>query len=227
MRLQFWQQGKVSISHSLHLKCGAIFLLFLLSVLIVACGSNASNTNLGQPAVTVTINLDQSNGSPTPPLPEYSCSAWTTNTSPGINTPTIGVYAKFVHNVNGNPQGVYPASGTATVLWPDGNTVNVSANTTSDGLAVFPVSIANRAADLNRLVLVTVAFQGSAGVPPCTVSADRAAFFTLVIAMGAIPGSPLPTGGTAVSPTVLPTVSPTILPTVDPTPCPKPKKQCH
>src|SRR6266567_4649910 len=142
MRLQFWQQGKVSISHSLHLKCGAIFILFLLSVLIVACGSNASNTNLGQPAVTVTINLDQSNGSPTPPLPEYSCSAWTTNTSPGINTPTIGVYAKFVHNVNGNPEGVYPASGTATVLWPDGNTVNVSANTTPDGLAVFPVSIA-------------------------------------------------------------------------------------
>jgi hypothetical protein len=132
-----------------------------------------------------------------------------------------------VHNLNGNPEGVYPASGTATVLWPDGNTVNVSANTTPDGLAVFPVSIANRAADLNKLVLVTVAFQGSASVPPCTVSADRAAFFTLVIATGAIPGSPLPTGGTTESPTVSPTVLPTISPTVDPTPCPKPKKQCH
>ena len=223
MRLQFWQQGKVSISHSLHLKCGAIFLLFLFSVLIVACGSNASNTNLGQPAVTVTINLDQSNGSPTPPLPAYSCSAWTTNTSPGINTPTIGVYAKFVHNVNGNPQGVYPASGTATVLWPDGNTVNVSANTTSDGLAVFPVSTANRSADLNKIVLVTVAFQGPAGVPPCIVSPDRAAFFTLVIATGTISGTSSPTVGT--TGTATGTASPT--PKVSPTPCPKPKKQCH
>jgi len=223
MRLQFWQQGKVSISHSLNLKCGAIFLLFLLSVLIVACGSNSSNSNLGQPAATVTINLDQSNSSPTPPLPEYSCSAWTTNTSPGINTPTIGVYAKFVHNVNGNPQGVYPASGTATVLWPDGNTVNVSANTTSDGLAVFPVSTANRSADLNKIVLVTVAFQGPTGVPPCIVTADRAAFFTLVIATGTISGTSSPTVGT----TGTVTGTPTPRPTVSPTPCPKPKKQCH
>jgi hypothetical protein len=225
MRLQFWQQGKVSISHSLHLKCGAIFLLFLLSVLIVACGSNASNTNLGQPAVTVTINLDQSNGSPTPPLPEYSCSAWTTNSSPGINTPTIGVYAKFVHNVNGNPQGVYPASGTATVLWPDGNTVNVSANTTSDGLAVFPVSTANRSADLNKIVLVTVAFQGPSGVPPCIVSADRAAFFTLVIATGTITGTSSPTVGTTGTATGTASPTPKVSPT--PTPCPRPKKQCH
>src|SRR5437764_14500118 len=136
MRLQFWQKGKVSISHSLNLKCGAIFLLFLLSVLIVACGSNSSNSNLGQPAATVTINLDQSNSSPTPPLPEYSCSAWTTNTSPGINTPTIGVYAKFVHNVNGTPQGVYPASGTATATWPAGNTAHISPKTSSYGSAV-------------------------------------------------------------------------------------------
>src|SRR5438270_12761622 len=225
MRLQFWQQGKVSISLSLHLKCGAIFLLCSFSVLIVASGSNSSNSNLGQPAATVTINLDQSNSSPTPPLPEYSCSAWTTNTSPGINTPTIGVYAKFVHNVNGNPQGVYPASGTATVLWPDGNTVNVSANTTSDGLAVFPVSTANRTADLNKIVLVTVAFQGPPGVPPCIVSADRAAFFTLVIATGTVSGTQSPTVGTTGTATGTPTASAT--PTLSPTPCPKPKKQCH
>lgn len=220
MRLRFWQPGKKSISYSLYLKCGAIFLLFLLSVIIVACGSNATSTNLGQPAVTVTINLDQSNGSPTPPLPAYSCSAWTTNTSPGIGTSTIGVYAKFVHNVNGNPQGVYPASGTATVLWPDGNNVNVSANTTSDGLAIFPVSTANRTADLNKIVLVTVSFQGPAGVPPCVVSADRAAFFTLVVAT--VSGTPSPTASTTSTPTVSPTP-----PTPTPTPCPKPKRQCH
>src|SRR6266567_6333580 len=226
MRLQFWQQEKVSISHSLYLKCGAIFLLLLLSALIVACGSNASDTNLGQPAATVTINLDQSSGSPTPPLPEYTCSAWVTNTSPGINTTSIvGVYAKFVHNLNGNPEGVYPASGTATVLWPDGNPVNVSANTTSDGLAVFPVSTANRSADLNKIVLVTVAFQGPTGVPPCTVLADRAAFFTLVIASGTVSGTSSPTVGTTGTPMGTPTASPTTSPT--PTPCPRPKKQCH
>src|SRR5438132_7524618 len=137
MRLQFWQHGKTNISYSVYLKCGAIFLLLLLSALIVACGSNASDTNLGQPAATVTINLDQSSGSPTPPLPEYTCSAWVTNTSPGINTnPTIGVYAKFVHNVNDNPEGVFPATGTATVHWIEGD-VNIIATTTSDGLAVF------------------------------------------------------------------------------------------
>src|SRR5207302_1462455 len=107
-----------------------------------------------------------------------------------------------------------------------GNTVNVSANTTPDGLAVFPVSIANRSADLNKMVLVTVAFQGPAGVPPCTISADRAAFFTLVIATGAVPVSS-PTVSSTVSPTVSPTVDPTVLPTVDPTPCPKAKRPCH
>ena len=171
MRLQFWQHGKTNISYSVSLKCGAIFLLFLLSVLIVACGSNASDTNLGQPAATVTINLDQSSGSPTPPLPGYTCSAWVTNTSPGINTTSIvGVYAKFVHNLNGNPEGVYPASGTATVLWPDGNTVNVSANTTPDGLAVFPVSIANRAADLNKLVMGAGAVVDATGSTASTAS---------------------------------------------------------
>ena len=222
MRLRFWQPGIKSISYSLYLKCGAIFLLFLLSVIIVACGSNATSTNLGQPVVTVTINLDQSNGSPTPSLPAYSCSAWTTNTSPGIGTSTIGVYAKFVHNVNGNPQGVYPASGTATVLWPDGNTVNVSANTTSDGLAVFPVSTANRAADVNKIVLVTVSFQGPAGVPPCLVTSDRAAFFTLVIATGTVTGTPSPTESATSTPIASPTP-----PTPTPTPCPKPKRQCH
>ena len=216
MRLQFWKHRKANIPLALYIKCGAILLLFLLSVLIVACGGTATNTNLGDPGVTVTINLDQSNGSPTPPLPAYTCSAWVTNTSPGINTnPTIGVYAKFVHNVNGNPEGVFPATGTATVHWIEGD-VNITANTTSDGLAVCPVSTANRSADLNKIVLVTVAFQGPQGVPPCNVSVDRAAFFTLVIATG-VSGSP--TG----SATATATPSATVDPTPDPTICPTPK----
>jgi len=205
---------------ALHFKTGAILTLFILSVLIVACGSNPTNDSLGQPVVTVTINMDQSNGSPTPPLPEYTCSAWVTNTTPGLNTTSvIGVYAKFVHNVSGNPEGVSQATATATVLWPDGS-VNVSATTTPDGLAVFPVSVANRAADLNKIILVTVAFQGPACVPPCTVSADRAAFFTLIIASpmsSVVPGGS-PTVGATSTTTV--TVSPTPFPTVDPTPVP-------
>ena len=215
MRLQFWKQTKTNTSSSaLYLKCAAIFLLFLLSVLIVACGSTATDTTLGQPVVTVTINLDQSNGSPTPPLPDYTCSAWATNTSPGINTSTIGIYAKFVHNVDGNPEGVSPATGTATVLWPDGNNVTVTAHTTSDGLAVFSVSTANRSADINKIVLVTVNFQ-SPIAPACVVTADRAAFFTLAIATGTPAGSP----------TVGSTPTKTPSPTPSPTPCPPHHKQ--
>src|SRR5579859_253949 len=203
--MQFWKQRQTKSSYALYLKCGAIFLLFLLSVLIVACGGNPNNTDLGQPAATVTVNLNQSNGSSTPPIPEYTCSAWVTNASPGINTSVIGVYAKFVHNVNGNPEGVSPATGTATVLWPDGNVTNVTANTTADGLAVFPVSTANRAGDLNRIVLVTVNFQGPSGVQ-CKVEQNQAAFFTLVIATGTPAGSPTAGPGT-------PTGSPTVFPT--------------
>jgi hypothetical protein len=234
MRLQSWKQWKKDAPLSLYLKCGAIFLLFLFSVLIVACGSNPTNANPGQPDTTVTINLGQDNSSPTPPLAEYTCSAWVTNTSAGINnSPTIGVYAKYVHNVNGNPQGVYPAQGTATVLWPDGN-VNVTANTTSDGLAVFPVSVANKTADLNKIILVTIAFQGPQGVPPCDVTVNRAAFFTLVISTptatataGVTPtasstttGTPTATATDTPTPTPTPKVCPTVRPRRTPTPCP-------
>ena len=225
MWLQLWKQWKTNTPLSLYFKCGAIFLLFLFSVLIVACGGTPTDANLGQPQVTVTINLGQGNGSPTPPLPEYSCSAWVTNSNPGMNSSSpLGIFAKYVHNVNGNPVGVYPAQGTATVLWPDGN-VNVTANTTPDGLAIFPVSTANRSADLYKIILVTIAFQGSQGVPPCDVTVDRAAFFTLVIASptgSATGGSP--TATTTVTGTVTPTDTPTATPSPTPTPkpCPTP-----
>ena len=221
MRQNIWKRRKSTTSPSLYLKCGATLLLLLFSVLIVSCGGGATNANLGQPDVTVTINLGQNGGSPTPPLPGYTCSAWVTNTSPGMNNSSIiGVYAKFVHNVNGNPQGVYPAQGTATVLWAEGS-VNVTANTTPDGLAIFPVSTANKSADLNKIVLVTIAFQGPQGVPPCNVTVDRAAFFTLVIS-SPNPSSTAPAG---VSPTVNPpaTVTATYSPTTIPSPTQSPK----
>ncbi len=136
----------------------------------------------------------------------YRCEPWPTR-----------IFAKYVHNVNGNPEGVYPAQGTATVLWPDGN-VNVTANTTPDGLAIFPVSTANKSADLYKIILVTIAFQGPQGVPPCDVTVDRAAFFTLVIASptGSATGSPTPTVTGTVTPTDTPIATPS------PTPCPTP-----
>jgi hypothetical protein len=217
MRWQKRTERKSYTHSSLYLKCGAIFLLFLLSVLIVACGGNGTDTNLGEPPVTVTVNLGQFDGSPTPPLPAYTCSAWVTNTTPGINsTSSIGVYAKFVHNVDNNPEGVYPASATATVLWPDGN-VYVSATTTQDGLAVFSVSTANRAADLNKIILVTVNFTASDGTT-CVVNTNRAAYFTLVVATSTITGSPtasptpcrkLPGGAIVLKRTPTPTKTPT------------------
>ncbi len=182
------RQLKTSSSFALYVKCAAIFVLFALSVLVVACGSNGTDTNIDNPVVTVTINLGD-NSSPTPPLPAYSCNAWVTNTTPSVYSNTIAVYAKFTHNVDGNPEGIGGAQAQANVLWPDGNSTAVTVQTTSDGLAVFPVSIANRSADLNKIVLVTVQFTAP-NVPPCTVGADQAAFFTLIIASPTAIGSP-------------------------------------
>jgi hypothetical protein len=182
MRLQRLKQLKTEAAPSLYLKSGAILLLFLLSVLIVACSSSTpTNTNLGSPPVTVTINLNQSGLSPTPPLPAYTCGAWVTNTTPGFNmNAVINVYAKFIHNVDENPVGVGNANAQATVLWPDGSTSNVTATTTSDGLAVFPVSVKSAAFAIGKVVLVTVAFTSPDG-HTCQIAADQAAYFTLVV----------------------------------------------
>src|SRR5438067_12463171 len=149
----WWKQLSTHNSFSIYLKCGAIFLLFLLSVLIAACGGSGTDNSLGQPKVTVTVDLGQ-NGSPTPPLSEYTCSAWANNTTPGLNTPVIGVYAKYIHNVNGNPEGIGQVQATAVVNWYDGNPSIITATTTSDGLAVFPVSTAKRVADLNKIIRI-------------------------------------------------------------------------
>ena len=185
----WWKQLSTHNSFSIYLKYGAIFLLFLLSVLIVACGGSGTDNSLGQPKVIVTVDLGQ-NGSPTPPLSEYTCSAWVNNTTPSLNTPVIGVYAKYIHNVNGNPEGVGQAQATAVVNWYDGNAATITATTTSDGLAVFAVSTANRVADLNKIVRVTVTFQASPNAPACTVDGDHAAYFSLVIATGSPISSP-------------------------------------
>ena len=208
MRLRSFTQWKNVFSHLFLLKIGATLSLFLVSILIVACGTNsASMANSGNPPVTVTIDLNSSVSSPTPALPEYSCGAWATQSSPPYGTTTVGVYAKFVHNVKtnpsdptdvGNPQGVAGAAAVATVNWPDGTQSQVSGTTGSDGLASFPISTANRSDAINKITLVTVQFTKD-GVPPCTVDQTRAAFFTLVTgSTQGGSGSPvvLPTGGT-------------------------------
>jgi hypothetical protein len=220
MWLQSFKQIKTRASFSLYVKCGSILALFAISVLIVAC-SDAAGTSLGQPMVTVTINLNQSNGSPTPPAPPYTCEAWVTNTTPGVSSPTVVIYAKYVHNVNGNPVGVGQSVATANVLWPDGNVANITSTTTSDGLVVFAASTANRSVDLNKIVLVTVSFQASQGAPVCTVTPDRAAFFTLIVATAAA------TATHGVTPTVGATVTPNDTPTPTPTPkiCPTPGRK--
>ena len=231
----WWKQLSTHNSFSIYLKCAPIFLLFLLSVLIVACGGSGTDNSLGQPKATVTVNLGQ-DGSPTPTLTAYSCSAWVSNTTPSLNTPVVGVYAKYVHNVDGNPQGVGQVQATAVVNWYDGNASTISATTMSDGLAVFAVSTANRAADLNKIVRVTVTFQASANAPACTVDGDHAAYFSLVVATGTPSPVADPTAHTTGTPCSTPaltgqalSISPTSMPTPllptkhqTPTPAPTP-----
>ncbi len=208
MRLRLLKHWKNSFSLPFSLKVGAMLSLFALSMLVVACGSNTTSTvDTGALPVTVTIDLNKSNSSPTPGLPEYSCGAWATQSSPPFGTSVVGVYAKFVHNVKtnpndpndvGNPQGVEGATAVATVIWPNGTQSQVNGTTGADGLASFPISTANRGDAVNKLTLVTVQFTKD-GVPPCTVDQTRAAFFTLVIATpGSSGGSPTDGKGTPV-----------------------------
>ena len=193
MRLQFWKQRQPGASSSLYLKCASIFVLLLLSVLIAACGNDGnSQANPAGPDVTVTIRLGQSDNSPTPPLPAYSCGAWATDTSPAYSTNlTVNIFAKYVHNVDGNPVGVPNANAIASVLWPDGSIDNIPATTSQDGLAVFPVVV--KPVGINKVVLITVAFTNPNDGSTCNVSGDQAAYFTLVFAKAAATAKP---GGT-------------------------------
>ena len=198
----------------------ALLSLLALSLFVVSCGSSSATTaDTGNPPVTATINIDSNGGSPTPALPGYSCGAWATQAAAPYGTPVIGVYAKFVQNVNGNPVGVDGANATATVLWPDGATSTIGGTTGGDGLVTFAVSTAGRADALMKLVFITVAFTKD-GVPPCNVGQDRAAFFMLTTGTSGTPtagstpitGGAPPTGGTPV-PGNTPPPGPTPVPT--------------
>lgn len=198
MQRHFWQRPQNKISRVFSLKrgtIGAVLLFFMLSVLIVACGSSGrpiattGSSNPNEPVVTVTINLGSTSISPTPALPQYWCGAWATQSSPPYGTASVAVYAKFTQNTNDNPVGIAGATGTATVMWPDNTTSTLTATTGSDGLATFFVPTAGRFAALNKITLVTVSFTQGGGAS-CTVPTDKAAFFTLISGAGPAVGTP-------------------------------------
>jgi hypothetical protein len=217
LQLMLSRQDKTNTSLNHILKCCAILFLFFISILIVACsGNGSSQVDPGTPVVTVTINL-QNIGSPTPPLSPYYCGGWATDTSPPFSsTSTVSIYGKFTQNVDGNPVGVGNASATATIQWPDGTTDTMTATTTSDGLAIFPVLI--KASAVNKLVTIMIQFTSTQGAY-CQI--PSAAYFTAILVSPtptktAIPsptnsatpsGSPTPVGSG--TPTGTPSTSPT------------------
>src|SRR2546421_9703444 len=210
------QQDKTKTLLNLIFKCSAIFFLFFMSILIVACSSNGSSQlNPGTPVVTVTIKLGQDTGSPTPTLSPYYCGGWATDTSPLFSsTSTVSVFGKFTQIVDSNPVGVLGATATATIQWPDGTSDTMTTTTTSDGLAVFPVAIKPSA--INKLVTISITFTKT-GIQQCTI--PSAAYFTAIMisptsTKTAVPSSSgTPTG----SPTPVRTGTPTVTPSSTPT----------
>ena len=190
------QRNTQTASHfSLYLKCGAIFLLLLMSFIVGACGTTGSDTtNLGAPPATVTIQFNRNlTTTPLPTQPAYICGAWITNTSPSyVPGNTIPVYAKFIHLVNGNPQGVAGANAQAT-LYLTGAAPNPlqPAVTGPDGLAVFSFQLPDNPAVANHNNLVTVAFTAPDG-SSCRVDQDRAAYFTPVLVSPTATGTAAP-----------------------------------
>lgn len=184
-------QLKNSSSWALYLKCGAIFLLFLLSIIVVACGTSSSSaeTTINGPQPTVTIRFDNKL-SPTPTLAGFYCGAWVTNTTPNLGTGVVVVNAKFTRNTNGNPEGVANATAQATVHWASGGASTATAQTTIDGLAIFNITVPADAT-VNRENLVSVQFSGAGTT--CTVDNTRPAYFVLLPATVTPTPSPSPT----------------------------------
>ena len=198
------QQQRTTKSYlSLCLKCGAILLLLLLSVLVIACGaSNATTTaDQGNPQVAVTFRFNN-NASSIPTVAPYLCGAWTTNTTPAFKPgDKISVYAHFIHNVNGNPVGVNGASAQASVEWADGHRDSQVAITGSDGLAVFYFTIPNQPNMVDKNNLVIVSFTSPNG-QTCNVDnqPQPAAFFTLINGGAATPKTPVSNPGSVSNP---------------------------
>lgn len=213
-------RDKKNTLFNLILKSSAIFILFFISILIVACSSNStSQLNPGTPVVTVTIILGQDIGSPTPTISPYYCGGWATDTSPAYtSTSAVSIFGKFTKIVDGNPEGIGGATATATILWPDGTSDTKTTTTTSDGLAVFPVAIKPSA--INKLVTISIVFTSTSSQATCTI--PQAAYFTAIV----VSPTPTKTAVPSPSPSATPTGSPTPFGTGTPTftPSPTPTK---
>ncbi|TMC22894.1 MAG: hypothetical protein E6J34_04500 [Chloroflexi bacterium] len=183
MKSRLWNRCKAGPVFSLYLKCGAVFSLLLMSILVVACGDTTTTTSplsSSGPAPTVTIQMNSNTSVPT--LPDFWCGAWAPQTTPAFNqhgNTLVTINAKFVQNTNGNPQGVGDATATATIWWSPNVSETQQATTTGDGLAVFFFSAKGKDMAVNHNSIVTVQFT-KPGVKTCTVDQERAAFFTLI-----------------------------------------------
>ncbi|GCE12611.1 hypothetical protein [Tengunoibacter tsumagoiensis] len=212
--MQPQEEKQIKKGVSLYVKSGAILLLFVLSIIVVACGAtNTTTTASNGPVPTVTIQLGKKQ-SPTPPPPPFSCAAWVTETTPRAGVSTIVVNAKYTRITNGNPEGISGATALATVHWADKRAdTTVSATTTPDGLATFPISVPQdtNPALVNHVTLIDVTFNG--GGNTCTASQARAAYFVL------LPATVTPTPSPDASAT------PTGAPGADMTPTPPGKKK--
>jgi hypothetical protein len=202
------RQDKTNNHFNFIVKFSAIFFLFFISILIVACSSNGtSQLNPGTPVVTVTIKLGQDIGSPTPTLSQFYCGGWATDTSPAFtSTSTVSVFGKFTQIIDGNPEGIGGATATASILWPDGTSDTMTTTTTSDGLAVFPVAIKPSA--VNKLVTISITFTSAQAT--CTI--PSAAYFTAILI------SPTPNKKAKPSPSATSTGSPIPIPIGSSTP---------
>ncbi len=168
----------------LHIKYGSILFLVVLSALIVACSSGSNTTTNGDNALgagsTAVIHLDTNNLSPTPSLAQYWCGAWITKSTVSYDpNAVIALYAKYTHNVDGNPVGIAGAQVQALIHWGDGTTpAPLTQTTTADGLAVFFVPIGDKEGAMDKLSLVTFTFSAP-GATTCTVDDKRPVSFAI------------------------------------------------
>ena len=199
------QQPKKNNTLALYVKLSAILFLLCLSILVVACsGSDNSQQDPVTPVVSVTINLGQVIGSPTPPLKDYYCGGWATDTSPPFDqTSVVSVFGKFTHIVDGNPEGVGGATASATINWPDGTTDIMTATTTSDGLAVFPVAV--KASAINKVVTIQITFTitlPTGKVKTCSI--PSAAYFTAILVSPTPSNTAMPSATNSATPSDTP-----------------------
>jgi hypothetical protein len=148
-------------------------LLLVFSTLISACGApataaKATATPTPQPTPTLINKNFQSQLSPIPALPRYTCGAWASNRSPGMYS-TITIYAKLTHDV----QGVAGAPATGVVHF-DGYDAPLGSTPISDkgGYVIFYLPLQGRQPHMIPATIdITFTVQGK-------VVACSQAFFT-------------------------------------------------